>query len=162
MRPKLFALVVADGHGRAGCRGPADGERRPHVRGLDRRGDDRDARLHVELEGADVAGRALGPGNVSLVGAAAAGGVGGHGIDGWQYVTNILVFFGLDWNLEYYQQMVERIGPVRQIQAGFDRNVFIYNIIARGTVDEDMILRRETKKSVQDILLEAMKHRRNR
>ena len=83
----------------------------------------------------------------------------GHGIDGFQYITNIIVFFGMTWNLENYLQIIERIGPVRQIQAGFNRNVFVYHIIARNTVDEDVLERLETKRSVQDILLEALKHR---
>lgn len=84
----------------------------------------------------------------------------GHGVDGFQYVTHIIVFFTLTWNLEHYQQMIERIGPVRQIQAGFNRNVFVYHLIARGTVDEDKVERQKTKKSVQDILLEVMKYGR--
>lgn len=84
----------------------------------------------------------------------------GHGVDGFQYATNIGVFFGLDWNLENYLQFIERFGPVRQIQAGFNRNVFVYRIVASNTVDEDVLIRIETKREVQDILLEAMKYRR--
>lgn len=82
----------------------------------------------------------------------------GHGLN-LQYGGNILIFFGHSWNLEQFLQIVERIGPVRQIQAGFNRNVFLYFIIARNTVDEDFMTRRETKKQVQDILLESMKKR---
>lgn len=81
----------------------------------------------------------------------------GHGVDGFQYVTNIVVFFGLTWSLENHEQFIERVGPVRQMQAGFRRNVFVYLIVARGTVDEDVIIRQETKRSLQDILLESMK-----
>ena len=84
----------------------------------------------------------------------------GHGLDGLQEVTNIACFFGHSWNLEYYQQIIERIGPVRQLQAGLDRAVFLHHIIARNTMDEDVMARRESKRSVQDILLEAMKRRR--
>lgn len=82
----------------------------------------------------------------------------GHGVDGFQYVTYIIIFFTLPWDLEHYEQIIERIGPVRQIQAGFNRNVFVYHILARGTVDEAKVRRQQTKKSVQDVLLEAMKH----
>jgi SNF2 family DNA or RNA helicase len=46
---------------------------------------------------------------------------------------------------------------VRQEQAGFKRSVFVHNIIARGTVDELVMERLDGKKSVMDILLEAMK-----
>lgn len=84
----------------------------------------------------------------------------GHGVDGLQDVTNILAFFGHNWNLELYQQIIERIGPTRQIQSGYDRNMFIHHIIARDTVDEDVMARRESKREVQDILMESMKRRR--
>ncbi|MBU0593331.1 MAG: DEAD/DEAH box helicase [Gammaproteobacteria bacterium] len=82
----------------------------------------------------------------------------GHGLN-LQDGGNILVFFGHWWNLEERLQIIERIGPVRQKQAGHDRPVFIHNIIARGTVDELVIARVETKREVQDLLLEAMKRR---
>jgi len=72
---------------------------------------------------------------------------------------NTLVFFGHNWNLEERLQIIERIGPVRQKQAGHNRPVFIHNIIARDTVDEMVIERVETKREVQDILLAAMKRK---
>ncbi len=84
----------------------------------------------------------------------------GHGLN-LQDGGNILVFFGHNWNLEERLQIVERIGPVRQLQAGHNRPVFIHNIIARNTVDELVIERIETKREVQDILLQAMKIRRS-
>jgi SNF2 family DNA or RNA helicase len=83
----------------------------------------------------------------------------GHGIDGLQDITNIIAFFGHWWNLEEYMQMIERIGPVRQKQSGFDRPTFVYPIVARDTVDELVMARRESKREVQDLLLEAMKRR---
>jgi SNF2 family DNA or RNA helicase len=83
----------------------------------------------------------------------------GHGLN-LQDGGNILVFFGHWWNLEERLQIIERIGPTRQLQAGHDRPMFIYNIIARDTVDEMVIERVETKREVQDILLAAMKRRK--
>lgn len=83
----------------------------------------------------------------------------GHGIDGLQNVTNIIAFFGVDWNLETRAQIIERVGPVRQMQAGLNRPCFIYNIIARGTVDEMVLKRIDTKREVQDLLMEALKSR---
>jgi len=80
----------------------------------------------------------------------------GHGLN-LQDGGNILAFFGHWWNLEEFQQIVERIGPTRQAQAGHDRPVFIYHIIARDTVDELVMARRESKREVQDLLLDAMK-----
>lgn len=80
----------------------------------------------------------------------------GHGLS-LQDGGNILVFFGHNWNLEEFQQMIERIGPTRQMQAGHDRPVFIHHIVARGTVDEVVMQRRESKRAVQDLLLDYMK-----
>lgn len=84
---------------------------------------------------------------------------GGHGIDGFQNVCADICFFGHNWNLEQRLQVVERIGPVRQSQAGFDRHITIHNILARDTVDEVVLARIASKRSVQDLLLDAMKRR---
>lgn len=80
----------------------------------------------------------------------------GHGLN-LQDGGNILVFFGHNWNLEDRQQIIERIGPMRQKQSGYDRPVWIYNIIAVGTVDRVVIDRLTDKKSIQDALLEGLK-----
>lgn len=84
----------------------------------------------------------------------------GHGIDGLQTVCDAIVFFGHWWDLELRQQIIERVGPTRQAQAGLDRPMFIYDIITRDTIDEVVIARHETKRGVQDLLIEAMKRRR--
>lgn len=82
----------------------------------------------------------------------------GHGLN-LQDGGNILVMFGHWWDLEQYQQIVERIGPTRQAQAGHDRPVFIHHIVAADTIDEIVMVRRESKREVQDLLLEAMKRK---
>lgn len=84
----------------------------------------------------------------------------GHGLN-LQDGGNIVVFFSHDWNLENYLQIIERIGPVRQMQAGHNRPVWIYHIIARRTIDELVMASREGKKSVQDLLLDYTKQRRD-
>lgn len=83
---------------------------------------------------------------------------GGHGLN-LQDGGNIIVMFAHWWDFEQYQQVIERIGPMRQMQSGHDRPVFIYHIIARDTVDEIVMQRREGKKGVHDLLMEAMKRR---
>jgi len=83
----------------------------------------------------------------------------GHGLnlaDG----GNILAFFGVNWNLEEHMQIIERIGPMRQKQAGYDRPVFVYPILARDTVDAMVLDRLTSKRTVQEILLEALKARK--
>lgn len=83
----------------------------------------------------------------------------GHGLN-LARGGNILVFFAVSWNLEERLQIIERIGPVRQKQAGLARSVFVHQIVGRSTVDEMVLERVATKRSVQDILLDAMKHQR--
>lgn len=80
----------------------------------------------------------------------------GHGLN-LQHGGNILVFFGVDWNLENFMQIIERIGPMRQKQSGYDRPVFVHLILARGTMDFGVRDRLLGKKSVQDALLDYMK-----
>lgn len=80
----------------------------------------------------------------------------GHGLN-LQYGSNIIAFFGVDWNLENFMQIIERIGPMRQKQAGFDRPVFVHLILARNTMDLGVYDRLTGKKSVQDALLDYMR-----
>lgn len=84
----------------------------------------------------------------------------GHGVDGLQYHCNTIVFFAQDWNLEYHDQVLERVGPVRQLQAGKNRGVFVHYIVARQTIDELVMARRESKRSVQELLLNYLKAKR--
>jgi SNF2 family DNA or RNA helicase len=83
----------------------------------------------------------------------------GHGLN-LQDGGNIIVFFGLWWNLEEHEQIIERIGPTRQAQSGYNRPVYVHRIVAQGTVDTLVLARLKTKASVQSLLLEAMKGQR--
>lgn len=82
----------------------------------------------------------------------------GHGLN-LQDGGNILVFFSHWWNLEERDQIIERIGPTRQAQAGYDRPVYVYDIVAEDTIDDIVLERHETKREVQDLLLEACKRK---
>ena len=84
----------------------------------------------------------------------------GHGLS-LQYGGNIIAFFGVNWNLENHMQIIERIGPMRQKQAGFDRPVYVYPILARNTVDDLVMDRLSSKKTVQEVLIDAMKRRKD-
>lgn len=84
----------------------------------------------------------------------------GHGLS-LQQSCRTLVDFSTGWNLEYDEQVIERIGPTRQLQSRFDRAVFRYRIVANDTIEAMSVLPRiKTKASVQDALKEAMKHRK--
>lgn len=79
----------------------------------------------------------------------------GHGIN-LALGGRILVYFGVNWNLEEHEQIAERLGPARQRQEGLNRQVFYYYILTENTIDHLVMERLKSKRSVQDILLEAM------
>lgn len=80
----------------------------------------------------------------------------GHGLN-LQDGSNILAFFGLGWPLEHYLQIIERIGPQRQKQSGYDRPVFVYRILARGLQDEIVLQRLTGHMNLQEALLASMR-----
>lgn len=83
----------------------------------------------------------------------------GHG-NNFQDGGNIIVYFGLDWDLELYMQILDRIGPVRQFQSGYNRPVFVHRILSRNTIDDLKLARLTSKRSVQDLLIEAAARQR--
>ena len=80
----------------------------------------------------------------------------GHGLN-LQDGGHIIVYFSINWNLEEHMQIFDRLGPVRQFQSGHNRLVYVYYILARGTIDEDMMDRLDGKFSVQDALRNAVR-----
>jgi SNF2 family DNA or RNA helicase len=82
----------------------------------------------------------------------------GHGLN-LQHGGSRLVYFSSSWNFEEHAQILERIGPVRQAQSGYRRNVFCYYLVAKRTVDEDVQEALTTKRSVQNVLMDGMRRR---
>lgn len=80
----------------------------------------------------------------------------GHGLS-LQHGSNIACFFSTNWSAENDAQAIERIGPTRQAQSGYDRPVFIHRLIARGTVEGAAYERLRTRVRVQDALLAGLK-----
>jgi SNF2 family DNA or RNA helicase len=77
----------------------------------------------------------------------------GHGLN-LQYGGNIIVWFGLTWSLELYQQANARLH-----RQGQKENVIIHHLVASGTVDEDVMRALGSKEINQNMLLEAVKAR---
>jgi SNF2 family DNA or RNA helicase len=82
----------------------------------------------------------------------------GHGLS-LQHGGNIICFFTTSWSLEADSQVIERIGPTRQAQSGYDRPVFVHRIVAEKTLDEAVVARLKSKASVQDALMDALKRK---
>jgi len=77
----------------------------------------------------------------------------GHGLN-IQAGGHIIVWFGLNPSLELYLQANARLFRQGQKQA-----VIIHRLIVKGTVDEDVIAKLETKDMRQESLMEAVKAR---
>lgn len=85
----------------------------------------------------------------------------GHGLS-LQHGSNILCYYSVYWDLENHEQIMERLGPQRQKQSGYNRPVYVHYILAENTVDDLVMERQETKRSVQQILLDAANRRKIR
>ena len=75
----------------------------------------------------------------------------GHGLN-LQSGGSTLVWFGLTWSLEFYQQTNARLYRQGQKEA-----VVIHHIITKGTVDEKVLQELNSKDITQNSLLEAVK-----
>ena len=76
----------------------------------------------------------------------------GHGLN-LQSGGNTLVWFGLTWSLELYQQTVARLW--RQGQAS--KTVVVQHIITKGTIDERIMRALSEKDTTQAALIDAVK-----
>ncbi len=76
----------------------------------------------------------------------------GHGLN-LQSGGNTLVWFGLTWSLELYQQTVARLW--RQGQAS--KTVVVQHIITKGTIDERIMKALSEKDTTQSALIDAVK-----
>lgn len=77
----------------------------------------------------------------------------GHGLN-LQSGGHLLVWYGLTWSLEKYQQANARLH-----RQGQGQPVTIYHLVSRGTVDEDVIKVLTGKEKRQDALIAAVKAR---
>lgn len=77
----------------------------------------------------------------------------GHGLN-LQAGGSTLVWFGLTWSLELYQQTNARLW-----RQGQNDTVVIHHIIAKDTIDEDVMLALKLKDKTQASLIDAVKAR---
>lgn len=77
----------------------------------------------------------------------------GHGLN-MQAGGHIIVWYGLNWSLELYQQANARL-----YRQGQQKGVIIHRLVAKGTVDEEVIRRLESKDATQESLMTVLKAR---
>lgn len=75
----------------------------------------------------------------------------GHGLN-LQSGGSTLIWFGLTWSLELYQQTNARL-----YRQGQNETVVIHHIIAKGTIDEDVMAALTRKEKTQTSLIDAVK-----
>ena len=75
----------------------------------------------------------------------------GHGLN-LQAGGATLIWFGLTWSLELYQQTNARLW-----RQGQKETVVIHHIITRGTIDEKIMKALKSKEGTQSALIEALK-----
>ena len=77
----------------------------------------------------------------------------GHGLN-LQVGGSTLIWYGLTWSLELYQQTNARLW-----RQGQQETVVIHHIIAKDTIDEDVMKALNLKDKTQSDLIEAVKAR---
>ncbi len=77
----------------------------------------------------------------------------GHGLN-LQQGGSTIIWFGLTWSLELYQQLNARL-----YRQGQENTVIIYHIVTKDTIDENVIKALESKSAGQNALIEAVKWR---
>ena len=75
----------------------------------------------------------------------------GHGLN-LQSGGSTLVWFGITWSLELYQQTVARLW-----RQGQKQTVVVQHIIAKNTIDENIMAALEKKEHTQSALIDAVK-----
>ena len=75
----------------------------------------------------------------------------GHGLN-LQAGGSMLIWFGLTWSLELYQQTNARLW-----RQGQKNTVVVHHIITKGTIDEDVLKALEGKDATQAALIDAVK-----
>ena len=77
----------------------------------------------------------------------------GHGLN-LQQGGSTMIWFGLTWSLELYEQANARL-----YRQGQNETVVIHHIITKGTIDEDVMLALRRKEKMQSALIDAVKAR---
>lgn len=75
----------------------------------------------------------------------------GHGLN-LQQGGSTMIWFGLTWSLELYQQTIARL-----YRQGQKQTVVVHHIVTEGTIDELMLISLDKKEKRQNALIDAVK-----
>lgn len=80
---------------------------------------------------------------------------GGHGVDGIQLGGSVIVWFGLPFSLDLYEQANARIH-----RSGQTKGVVVHHLVAQGTIDERIMAVLAAKGDMQQALLDEVRRLR--
>jgi SNF2 family DNA or RNA helicase len=75
-----------------------------------------------------------------------------HGLN-LQESCNHVIWFGIPWNLEHYDQAIRRV-----YRQGQEKPVFVYHLVSEGTLDETVLEVLKAKDRDQQMLFGALTH----
>lgn len=81
---------------------------------------------------------------------------GGLGLSLQHGGRNLCMYEPTYW-ADLYEQAIERLGPLRQMQSGYDRTVNVFRICATDSVDVDIYDKVAAKIDLQDFAVELLK-----
>jgi len=80
----------------------------------------------------------------------------GHGLN-WQKGGRAMIFYDIPWSLELYLQIIGRLN-----RQGQKRQVLLYHLVAKGTIDQKVVLRLKEKRDTQEWLLRRITYLRRK
>ncbi len=78
----------------------------------------------------------------------------GHGLNLQESGSELIIWFGLTFNLEHYQQVIARLGGGHRLKG---RSLVVQHIVADGTRDEDVLEILADKDATQEKLMDYVK-----
>ena len=108
----------------------------------------------VELDKAGQAQRDWNAGNIKLLAVQYQRGSMGLSL---QHGGRSMIFIEPTYRADDWEQAIERAGPLRQMQSGYNRAVNVYRIMAHGTLDKDIYKRVREKMDLQDLMISLLR-----
>ena len=68
-----------------------------------------------------------------------------------------MIFYDIPWSLELYLQIIGRLN-----RQGQKRQVLLYHLVAKGTIDQKVVLRLKEKRDTQEWLLRRITYLRRK
>jgi SNF2 family DNA or RNA helicase len=82
----------------------------------------------------------------------------GHGLS-LQDGGRRIIFYTHSWSSEYHDQVIERIGPARQKQSGYNRDVFVDYLVTEDTLERVVVAKHRKIGELNKLMLEYIQEK---